>query len=136
MLHNHHSFGETAGVPIFDYQCEACGHHFDALQKAAEAPLTECPACGQAALKKLLSAPSFHLKGGGWRNSPPEKRPGSKPRMAHMLDRPTPHAEHHEHAGGGHGHDHGHGHGHSHGHDHGHSHGHGHGHGPGHDHSH
>ena len=53
-------------MPIYEYQCEACGHVFDSLQKISEAPLTKCPDCGAEALKKLVSAPAFRLKGGGW----------------------------------------------------------------------
>lgn len=53
-------------MPIYEYQCEACGHDFETLQKISDAPLTECPQCGKAALKKLISAPAFRLKGGGW----------------------------------------------------------------------
>ncbi len=53
-------------MPIYEYQCEACGHVFDSLQKISESPLTKCPDCGAEALKKLLSAPAFRLKGGGW----------------------------------------------------------------------
>ncbi|HCX26382.1 MAG TPA: transcriptional regulator, partial [Cellvibrionales bacterium] len=43
-------------MPIYEYQCEACHHKMEALQKMADAPLTECPACQQPALKKLISA--------------------------------------------------------------------------------
>ncbi len=53
-------------MPIYEYQCEACGHVFDSLQKISDAPLTTCPDCGAEALKKLVSAPAFRLKGGGW----------------------------------------------------------------------
>lgn len=53
-------------MPIYEYQCEACRHVFDSLQKISEAPLTTCPDCGAEALKKLVSAPAFRLKGGGW----------------------------------------------------------------------
>ena len=53
-------------MPIFDYQCEACGHTFDALQKAGEGALRKCPKCGKLKLKKQLAAPNFHLKGSGW----------------------------------------------------------------------
>ena len=53
-------------MPIFDYQCEACGHTFDVLQKAGEGVLRKCPECGKLKLKKLLAAPNFHLKGSGW----------------------------------------------------------------------
>ncbi|HAB54883.1 MAG TPA: FmdB family transcriptional regulator [Cellvibrionales bacterium] len=53
-------------MPIYEYQCEACHHKMEALQKMADAPLTECPACQQPALKKLISAAAFKLKGSGW----------------------------------------------------------------------
>lgn len=105
-------------MPIFGYECRVCGHRFDELQKLGAEALTDCPACGEPALIKLLSAPNFQLKGGGWRNSE-EPKPKRKPKMMHMLDSPVPHAEHHDH---GHDHKHGHDHGHSHGHSHGHKH--------------
>jgi len=53
-------------MPIYEYACKSCGHVFDALQKMAEDPLTDCPDCGEPELKKLLSAPNFRLKGSGW----------------------------------------------------------------------
>jgi putative FmdB family regulatory protein len=53
-------------MPIYEYRCESCGHTLDALQKLAEAPLKDCPECEQPALKRLMSAPAFRLKGGGW----------------------------------------------------------------------
>ncbi len=53
-------------MPIYGYVCTNCGHELDALQKISEAPLTDCPSCGAAALKRQLSAPRFRLKGSGW----------------------------------------------------------------------
>ncbi len=53
-------------MPIYEYECKNCGHVFDVLQKMSDDPLAECPECGQPDLRKLLSAPNFHLKGGGW----------------------------------------------------------------------
>ncbi len=53
-------------MPIYEYACKKCDHTLDALQKIADAPLVDCPACGEAALKRLLSAPRFRLKGKGW----------------------------------------------------------------------
>jgi putative FmdB family regulatory protein len=53
-------------MPIYEYECRDCGHVFDALQKMSDAPLTDCPACSKPGLRKLLSAPNFRLKGGGW----------------------------------------------------------------------
>jgi putative FmdB family regulatory protein len=53
-------------MPIYAYACKQCNHEFDALQKISDAPLTDCPECGEPALKRLLSAPRFRLKGQGW----------------------------------------------------------------------
>ena len=53
-------------MPMYQYECTHCGHQLAKLQKMSDAPLVDCPACSQAALKKLLSAPGFRLKGGGW----------------------------------------------------------------------
>lgn len=53
-------------MPIYEYQCTKCGHDLEALQKVSDAPLTTCPQCQQQTLRKLVSAASFRLKGGGW----------------------------------------------------------------------
>lgn len=53
-------------MPIYEYQCQACSHELEALQKISDAPLQDCPACHQPELKKLISAAGFRLKGGGW----------------------------------------------------------------------
>ena len=53
-------------MPIYEYRCEACGHHLETLQKITDPPLTDCHKCGKPALKKLISASAFRLKGGGW----------------------------------------------------------------------
>lgn len=53
-------------MPIYEYACKNCDHTLDALQKMDEDPLVFCPSCGEAGLKKLISAPRFRLKGEGW----------------------------------------------------------------------
>ncbi|BAU49873.1 FmdB family transcriptional regulator [Sulfurifustis variabilis] len=53
-------------MPIYEYKCTDCGHGLEAIQKVAEEPLRDCPACGQPSLKRLLSAAGFQLKGSGW----------------------------------------------------------------------
>jgi putative FmdB family regulatory protein len=53
-------------MPIYEYRCESCGHELEVLQKMSDAPLIQCPECGESALKKVLSAAAFRLKGGGW----------------------------------------------------------------------
>jgi putative FmdB family regulatory protein len=53
-------------MPIYEYECQACGHRQEVIQKMSDDPLVDCPACQKPELKKLLSAPAFRLKGGGW----------------------------------------------------------------------
>lgn len=53
-------------MPIYEYQCQDCGHELDALQKISDPPLVDCPACNASQLRKKISAPQFRLKGSGW----------------------------------------------------------------------
>ncbi|HVV67659.1 MAG TPA: zinc ribbon domain-containing protein [Gammaproteobacteria bacterium] len=53
-------------MPIYEYQCQLCGHELEALQKVSDSPLTDCPKCGKPGLAKKISAAGFQLKGGGW----------------------------------------------------------------------
>uniref|UniRef100_A0A7V6A1U6 Zinc ribbon domain-containing protein n=1 Tax=Desulfobacca acetoxidans TaxID=60893 RepID=A0A7V6A1U6_9BACT len=66
-------------MPIYEYQCAACGKVTEAWQKFSEAPLTVCPACG-GPLSKLISNCAFHLKGSGWYVS--DYSSGSRPNSA------------------------------------------------------
>lgn len=116
-------------MPIFDYQCQACGHTFDVLQKAGEGVLRKCPECGKLKLKKLLAAPNFHLKGSGWYKTDFRDKSGAKKdgddksggkaegegaKKGHSMDTAKEHSHDHSHSHGGHSHSHG-GHTHSHG---------------------
>lgn len=53
-------------MPIYEYACQSCTHRFETIQKTADSPLSDCPQCEQPALRKLVSAPVFRLKGAGW----------------------------------------------------------------------
>jgi putative FmdB family regulatory protein len=53
-------------MPFYEYECQACKFYAEVMQKVSDAPLAKCPSCGKRALKKLVSAPVFRLKGGGW----------------------------------------------------------------------
>ena len=53
-------------MPIYEYECQACGHQLEAMQRMSDDPLKDCPECGKAELKKLISAAGFRLSGGGW----------------------------------------------------------------------
>ncbi|WP_020559260.1 FmdB family zinc ribbon protein [Thiofilum flexile] len=53
-------------MPIYAYQCQACGHSLEALQKISAPALTDCPACHAPSLQKQVTAAAFRLGGGGW----------------------------------------------------------------------
>ena len=53
-------------MPIYEYRCEECGHEMEKLQKMSDPALSQCPECKKDALKKVISAVGFRLKGGGW----------------------------------------------------------------------
>ena len=53
-------------MPFYEYQCGQCGSQVEVMQKISDSPLRKCPSCGKSALKKLISAPVFRLKGSGW----------------------------------------------------------------------
>ena len=53
-------------MPIYEYLCQSCGHELEKLQRMSDSFLTDCPACSQSELKRLVSAAGFRLKGTGW----------------------------------------------------------------------
>ncbi|HEY5783059.1 MAG TPA: zinc ribbon domain-containing protein [Lysobacter sp.] len=53
-------------MPIYAFECAACGHRFDRLQKLSDADPAQCPACGEPQVRRQLTAPQFRLAGGGW----------------------------------------------------------------------
>jgi len=53
-------------VPIYEYQCKACGNEHEAIQKMSADPLVDCPKCNKPELRKKISAAGFRLKGTGW----------------------------------------------------------------------
>jgi putative FmdB family regulatory protein len=52
-------------MPLYEYQCEACGHRFEIIQKYSDAPISVCPKCG-GAVRKLFSSPAIQFKGSGF----------------------------------------------------------------------
>ena len=52
-------------MPLYEYQCEACGHRFEQIRRFSDPPLTTCPEC-EGAVRKLLSSPAIQFKGTGW----------------------------------------------------------------------
>ena len=71
-------------MPIYEYVCAKCEHSMEAIQKMSDAALTDCPECGEAALKKKISAAGFRLKGGGWYET--DFKSGSKKNVTSSSD--------------------------------------------------
>jgi putative FmdB family regulatory protein len=53
-------------MPLYEYQCDACGAQFELIRKFSDPPLQVCPTCGAERVRKLLSSPAFQFKGSGW----------------------------------------------------------------------
>ena len=53
-------------MPFYEYECSNCKFYVEALQKISDPPMRKCPSCKKQTLKRLVSAPVFRLKGGGW----------------------------------------------------------------------
>ncbi len=72
-------------MPFYEYQCKSCGHTLEAMQKVNDAPLKKCPDCGKSQLTRLMSAPVFRLKGGGWYETDFK---GDQDNKKNLADRP------------------------------------------------
>ena len=53
-------------MPVYEYECGACGGRFEMIRKFSDPLLTECTLCHAQGVKKVLSPAAFVLKGGGW----------------------------------------------------------------------
>jgi len=53
-------------MPIYEYECDKCGHGFEREQRMTDPPVKTCPKCRSRKVTKLISRSSFVLKGGGW----------------------------------------------------------------------
>ena len=72
-------------MPFYEYQCKSCGHTLEAMQKVNDSPLRKCPDCGKSQLTRLMSAPVFRLKGGGWYETDFK---GDQDNKKNLADRP------------------------------------------------
>jgi putative FmdB family regulatory protein len=72
-------------MAMYEYRCAACGFQQEYLQKMSDAPLTDCPECGQSSFSKMVTAAGFQLKGSGWyatdfkHGAKPKSKPDAKP---------------------------------------------------------
>jgi putative FmdB family regulatory protein len=63
-------------MPLYEYQCEACNHRFELIQKFSDPPPDACPVCGSR-VRKLLSSPAIQFKGSGWYITDYARKPAS-----------------------------------------------------------
>ena len=52
-------------MPLYEYQCEACAHRFEVIQKFSDSPVDSCPNCA-GPVRKLISSPAIQFRGSGW----------------------------------------------------------------------
>ena len=71
-------------MPIYEYKCSKCEHQFEVIQRFSDNPVEICPECNKKAVSKLVSAPSFRLKGGGWYET--DFKTGSKKNIVDTKD--------------------------------------------------
>ena len=76
-------------MPFYEYLCKNCGHELEAMQKVSDSPLKKCPHCGKSQLQRLMSAPVFRLKGGGWYETDFK---GDKDNQRNLAEQPEPDA--------------------------------------------
>jgi putative FmdB family regulatory protein len=53
-------------MPLYEYECEACGERFEVIQKFSDAPPDSCEKCGKGPVHRQLSSPAIQFKGSGW----------------------------------------------------------------------
>jgi putative FmdB family regulatory protein len=52
-------------MPLYEYECDACAHRFEVIQKYSDPPVGTCVKCG-GTVRKLFSSPAIQFKGSGW----------------------------------------------------------------------
>ena len=83
-------------MPLYEYECDACGHRFEKIQKFSDPLVDKCPKC-QGPVHKLMSSPAIQFKGSGFyitdypkgdKGSAP-KSDGGKSDKAAKADKPA-----------------------------------------------
>ena len=53
-------------MPLYEYECDACGRRFEVIQKFSDPSPDACASCGKGPVHRLLSSPAIQFKGSGW----------------------------------------------------------------------
>src|SRR6059058_6680582 len=82
-------------MPLYEYQCDACGRAFELIRKFSDPPLAKCPHCG-GTVRKLMSSPAIQFKGSGFyitdypkKDSTGEAKSDGKTDKSGAGDKPT-----------------------------------------------
>lgn len=75
-------------MPIYEFECPACAHRFERLQKLSDADPSDCPDCGKSGVKRRLTAPAFRLSGSGWYETDFKKDGDAKRNLTSKDDAP------------------------------------------------
>jgi putative FmdB family regulatory protein len=67
-------------VPLYDYDCAACGRRFEVIHGLNDPAPEHCPLCGKGPVRKAFAAPAIHFKGSGWAKK--ERRAAAKSRSS------------------------------------------------------
>ena len=76
-------------MPIYAFECAACGHTFDRLQKMSDPDPTTCPNCGAEQVKRQVTAPAFRLSGSGWYETDFKKGGDKKKNLTEGTSKPA-----------------------------------------------
>jgi len=69
-------------MPLYDYDCAACGRRFEVVHGVHGDPPATCPLCGSGPVRKAVVAPAVHYKGSGWAKKERRIAPASKDKGA------------------------------------------------------
>ncbi|MGH8123658.1 MAG: FmdB family zinc ribbon protein [Rudaea sp.] len=75
-------------MPIYEFECTACGTRFDRLQKLSDPDPANCPHCGASRVRRRLTAPAFRLSGSGWYETDFKKQGDKKRNLTGSDDAP------------------------------------------------
>jgi putative FmdB family regulatory protein len=64
-------------MPLYDYDCAACGRRFEAIHGVYGDPPAACPLCGSGPVRKAIGAPAVHFKGSGWAKKERRAKPAA-----------------------------------------------------------
>lgn len=77
-------------MPIYEFECSACGHVFDSLQRISDPDPAACPDCGKKKIRRCVTAPAFRLSGSGWYETDFKKDGDKKRNLTGRDEAPKP----------------------------------------------